>query len=138
MIFLTVNRLAWQLDAINFSKLIELNLELTDLFETKAEHNPLKALNTVYNFTPDIILLDFLMPEMDGLQVASQIEADQGLNSIPIVFMSGVLDENHLFFGKSKRNNYYFLNKPVNVNELIDFLKDLSMYSVTSQNKKRE
>jgi CheY-like chemotaxis protein len=52
--------------------------------ENKAAH----ALATARACQPDLILLDVVMPEMDGGDVAAQIQADPALKHIPIVFLT--------------------------------------------------
>ncbi len=45
---------------------------------------------------PDVILLDALMPGLDGFEVARRLKADPGLAAIPILFMTGLTDSEHL------------------------------------------
>ncbi len=50
------------------------------------------ALNAAIKNPPDIILLDILMPEMDGFEVCSRLKADPGLSKIPVLFISALGD----------------------------------------------
>ncbi|MCU7934827.1 MAG: response regulator [Candidatus Thiodiazotropha sp. (ex Dulcina madagascariensis)] len=50
------------------------------------------ALRAVVARSPDLILLDFRMPEMDGIQVCERLKADEGLRDIPVIFVSALDD----------------------------------------------
>jgi len=41
-------------------------------------------------FRPDLILLDLVMPQLDGAEVAAQVESDWALLGVPIVFVTGL------------------------------------------------
>ena len=53
------------------------------------------ALKAVRNSVPDIILLDILMPGMDGFEVCKQLKADEKTSRIPVIFISGLEDITH-------------------------------------------
>jgi len=56
-----------------------------------------KALNLLKSETPDLILLDIMMPEIDGIQVAKSLDADSKTQKIPIVFISALPVESNNF-----------------------------------------
>ncbi len=51
-----------------------------------------KALRFIQRKTPDLILLDIMMPDMDGLEICRQCKADQALRHIPVIFISALKD----------------------------------------------
>lgn len=55
-----------------------------------------EALAAVDRVAPDVILLDYLMPGMDGAEVLALLQASQATRSIPVVFLTGVDDEDEL------------------------------------------
>lgn len=52
--------------------------------------NGKEAVNIAYNQKPDLILMDMLMPEMDGLTACYTIKANQATKAIPVVMLTGV------------------------------------------------
>jgi CheY-like chemotaxis protein len=48
-------------------------------------------LETARSFRPDLILIELVMPQLDGAEVAAQIESDWALHGIPIVFVTGLV-----------------------------------------------
>ncbi len=53
-----------------------------------AAYNGLEALALVKNEKPDLILLDVMMPDMDGIEVCQRLQADEQTRSIPIIFIT--------------------------------------------------
>ncbi len=48
------------------------------------------ALTTVQKELPDLILLDIMMPEMDGFEVCRRLKADEHTQNIPVIFISAL------------------------------------------------
>ena len=55
-----------------------------------AARNGPQGLNLAREHDPDVILLDILMPQMDGFEVCRQLKADERLQEIPVVFVTAV------------------------------------------------
>ncbi len=53
-----------------------------------------QALKRISDNRPDLILLDIMMPEMDGYQTCAEIKQNQQWNNIPIIFLTGKTDQN--------------------------------------------
>lgn len=70
---------------------------LRDEYHIKVALNGLKALEIARSDTPpDLILLDVMMPEMDGYEVCSRLQAEPATQDIPVIFVTartGVEDE---------------------------------------------
>lgn len=81
------------------------------------------ALSNVPRFKPDLILLDIMMPEMDGYEVCTQLKADEQTKDIPIIFLSAL----DLTFDKIKAFEVGaadFINKPFHPAEVMARVKN--------------
>ncbi len=67
---------------------------------------------------PDIVLLDALMPGMDGFEVARRLKADAGTAQIPIVFMTGLTETEHLIAALAAGGVDY-VTKPIKPAEVL-------------------
>ena len=76
------------------------------------------ALTAAQNMPPDLILLDIMMPEMNGYEVCHQLKADERNRDIPVIFISAVND----VFDKVKAfsmGGVDFITKPFQVEEVL-------------------
>lgn len=96
---------------------------LSDLLET-AQFTVLvalegaQALTITKNIKPDIILLDAIMPNMDGFETCKQLKLNPQLIDVPIIFMTGLSDTEHVVMGLNSGGVDY-VTKPINGDELI-------------------
>ena len=65
---------------------------LEKYYKVTALNSGRKALNFLQRFTPDIILLDINMPELDGIETMKQIKLIKNCSDIPIIFLTGIAD----------------------------------------------
>lgn len=77
-----------------------------------------QAVNISHNITPDIVLLDALMPNMDGFETCRLLKEKAGFADIPIIFMTGLSDTEHVVMGLSSGGVDY-VTKPINTTELL-------------------
>jgi len=103
--------------------LVKVLLERAGNYLVLEENNAAKAHEAARNFRPDAILLDIMMPEKDGGEVAAQIEADPDLRSTPIIFLTALVTEPETKAGlriEGRRS----LAKPINIPELIEQIEE--------------
>jgi diguanylate cyclase (GGDEF)-like protein len=77
-----------------------------------------RALATIHKEPPELVLLDIMMPDMDGYEVCRQLKADEGTKDIPIIFLSAlneVFDKVKAF----KVGGIDFITKPFQVEEVL-------------------
>src|SRR5204863_3871663 len=78
----------------------------------------LTALQRVQKKLPDLILLDFMMPEMDGLEVCRRLKSDAATRQIPIIFLTASNEMSHLVQGL-EAGAVDYVTKPFNPPELL-------------------
>ena len=61
---------------------------LDGIYETYAMPSAARLFKLIEKITPDLILLDVNMPEMDGFETIQRLKADQKLKTIPVVFLT--------------------------------------------------
>ncbi len=81
-----------------------------------------QALTIAKRIRPDIILLDAVMPNMNGFETCLALKADPALSSIPVIFMTGLTETEDVVKGLEVGGVDY-LTKPINPNELIARMK---------------
>lgn len=85
---------------------------LEDDFQVMIANSGKKAFIMIEKQIPDIILLDYEMPEMDGREVLQKLRLDINTISIPVIFLTGVNDREHISAALALRPSGYLL-KPV-------------------------
>jgi len=112
-------------DDLALSRLVQISLEKTRLYQTHLENHSTRALRTALEFRPDLILLDVDMPVMDGGEVARQIRADETLRETPIIFFTSLLSQSEAGQGLADRGSDHFLAKPIDAPVLIRSIESL-------------
>ncbi len=77
-----------------------------------------QALSIARSMKPDLILLDAMMPGMSGFEVCQKLKEDAELHTIPVIFMTGLSDTEHVVEGFNCGGVDY-ITKPINTTELI-------------------
>jgi len=75
------------------------------------------ALNIVERITPDLILIDAVMPTMDGFETCRRLKANPAISQIPVIFMTGLTETEHVVHALGSGGVDY-LTKPINIDEL--------------------
>ena len=116
--------------------LIEYNLKKEGFSVLKAE-NGLEALETAREQNPDLVLLDIMMPKMDGLEVCEKMRSDAELRHIPIIFLTARGDEKTEVEGLDLGADDY-VTKPISTTKLISRIKAvLRRFSETEEEVNR-
>lgn len=110
-------------DEASITRLLKLNLEQTNEFVVRGENDATAAVATAEEFGPDLILLDVMMPELDGGELASQLQENPKLKSVPIVFLTAAATKGEVYARGGKVGGLPFLAKPVEIAEVIACLK---------------
>lgn len=101
-------------DEPRFIRLIEANLQ-TEGFEVSKAKNGKEALEIVASEKPDLVLMDVMMPEMDGFQACERIRE---FSTVPIIMLTAKADEEHKVRGLNSGADDYVV-KPFSATELL-------------------
>ena len=108
-------------DEADFTRFARAHLELTGRYEVRMENTATQALAAAREFRPDLIVLDFLMPGMDGGAVAAQVRADPQLQGTPILFLTAAVTTREVDDWVNKIDGPC-LAKPVTAEDLITWI----------------
>src|SRR3979409_2190374 len=76
------------------------------------------ASRIVEQITPDIVLLDAVMPGMDGFETCRRLKRDAGLSNVPVIFMTGLAETEHIVRGL-EAGGVDYVTKPIVIEEMI-------------------
>jgi CheY-like chemotaxis protein len=111
-------------DEVAFTTIVKLTLERTDTYEVFVENNPSLAIATSRKFSPDIVFLDVVMPELDGGEVHTQFMADPILKHIPVMFLTATVGQKEVDEHHGMIDGAFYLAKPVGADELINAVEE--------------
>ena len=103
-----------------FTRAVEANLG--GLYNVRVENHGARVCDVVQEFHPDLILLDIMMPDMDGCAVVQKLKEYPSARDIPVVFITALV-------GKSKSpqktmvNDHPGIAKPVTLEELTNCIE---------------
>ena len=110
-------------DEASLTRMLKLNLERQGEFEICEVNHASRASDEARRFKPDLILMDVMMPELDGGTLAARLQQDSSLRHVPIVFLTAAVKNSEV----ASRNGYIgglpFLAKPVELAELTNCLR---------------
>jgi two-component system alkaline phosphatase synthesis response regulator PhoP len=71
---------------------------------------------------PDLILLDLMMPEMDGMEVLKRLKENKGTDQIPVIILTGLSDREKIRMALDQGTSYYIV-KPFDYQGLVSKVK---------------
>ncbi|CDF57846.1 winged helix-turn-helix domain-containing protein [Thermobrachium celere] len=118
-------------DELHIVELIKYNLEMNG-YKVYYALNGTDGINLAYEKKPDLILLDIMLPEIDGFEVCKKIKRDDELADIPIIMLTAKGEEFDKILGLELGADDY-ITKPFSVRELVARIK-----AVLRRNTKEE
>jgi two-component system phosphate regulon response regulator PhoB len=110
-------------DETEIRNLLSMMLRLVG-YETGEATDGVDALNKVGEKLPDALILDVMMPNMNGIEVCKALRAEAKTAEIPIIMLSGKAQEEDIRAGLAAGANHY-LAKPMVMDDLLNRLKNL-------------
>jgi two-component system alkaline phosphatase synthesis response regulator PhoP/two-component system response regulator VicR len=108
-------------DERHIVRLVEVNLTRAG-YDVVSAYDGVEALEKVEEDMPDMIVLDVMMPRMDGFEVLKNLQADPKYKDIPVIMLTAKAQDADIFKGWQSGVSSY-LTKPFNPKELLVFVQ---------------
>jgi CheY-like chemotaxis protein len=115
---MTTKRILVVDDEPSVTRNLKLTLESGGHYEVLGENKAVHGLSAARAFRPDLILLDVMMPDMDGGDVTAQLRADPLFRDTPIIYLTAIISKEETDGHEMIRGGETFLAKPVDISEL--------------------
>src|SRR5471032_1498805 len=104
-------------DEMDVTKLLAYHLKAKG-FLVEAVNNPNKSIGVARTFLPDLVILDVMMPELNGIQICRMLRADPKLKRVPVIFLTAKAEENDRIQGLETGADDYIC-KPFSTKEVV-------------------
>jgi len=108
-------------DELDLVETVRFSLELEG-YDVLVSHNGEDALNQARKEKPDLILLDLMLPKLDGYKVCRLLKFDERYKHIPILMLTAKTQEKDKLLGKETGADEY-ITKPFEMDELMRKVK---------------
>jgi CheY-like chemotaxis protein len=106
-----------------YTEMLKLNLEQVGKYVACEENDARRALATARQFGPDLVLLDVMMPEMDGGDVAAMLAKDAEFRDVPIIFLTALVASEEVPSGGMTNREHRMLPKSTPIDGLIRIIE---------------
>ena len=96
---------------------------LTGGYQVEGAGDGLEGLEKVKTFKPDLILLDLLMPKMDGMEMLQKLKADSEIRDVPVVILTNLSDYERISEALSLGAMDYLVKANYKLEDLLDKVK---------------
>src|SRR6266498_4001387 len=110
-------------DDARLREYIRVNLEMEG-YAVREAGSANEGLSVLDESTPDLVLLDVMMPHVDGWEMLRRVQERHGVGAIPVIMFSGKLDERSAEDATARGAND-FIGKPFDPRQLIESTKQL-------------
>ena len=100
-------------DDVALTQLVKFTFEATGDYEVCIENSALRGVETARRFEPHIILLDYIMPEMDGGELSMRLHDDPLLRRVPVIMVTAIVSSRDATNGLVERAGHLMMAKPV-------------------------
>ena len=111
-------------DDVDLNTIIELNLQ-KEGYITDHAYDGEEALKKVEEFEPDLIILDVMLPKLNGVEFNTKLKSNPKTKDIPIIALTGKLGTKELFTVNNQLTVSAFFYKPVMMKDLIKEIEKL-------------
>lgn len=111
-------------DEEDLTYFLKANLELESQYEVITVTKSKEAFKAILKHKPDLVILDIMMPQIDGIEILKKIKASNKTLSIPVIMLSAKTDEATKIEAASLYDECY-ITKPVQIEELKEKIKEV-------------
>lgn len=104
-------------DEPDLTELLEFRLRSAG-FEVEVSNSPIEAIGRAREFQPDLLLLDVMMPDLDGFKLCRMLRADKSMRGIPVIFLTARGEAGDRIHGLELGAADY-VAKPFDIKELV-------------------
>ena len=122
-------------DDASLTRLLQASLQKQGTYEVVVENDSRHALQAVRDLRPDLIVLDIVMPNVNGGQIAKAIRGDAALADTPIIFLSSFLSKQEQRARGADGVQGTLLAKPIAIATLIENIEQTLNNQTGSRNE---
>ncbi len=108
-------------DDESFCNIYKSLLDDMDKYSVIVANSGKEGLTLARNQKPDVILLDILMPTLNGLDIACLLSCNESTRDIPLIFVTSLIEPRK----SSLNNKRHYLGKPVDIQALVTTIEDV-------------
>jgi putative two-component system response regulator len=111
-------------DEPEFTSLLKLSLESHGYYEVREENDAESVRAAAREFDPDLVVLDIMMPKLEGNEVAASLRADPMTRDVPILFLTALVSQEDAPLGACSSGGNTFLPKDIRLDKLMRCIED--------------
>ena len=111
-------------DEPDFTNMLRLTLESHGYYEVREENDAEAARAAAREFDPDLVVLDIMMPQLDGSEVAAALKEDPMTREVPVIFLTALVSKEDAPMGTCSSGGQTFLPKNIRIEKLIACIED--------------
>jgi len=105
--------------------LLLMNKKLTDEgFDVQAVETGQEALDALSQSKPDLVLLDILLPDIDGLTVLNEIASKQETKNLPVIILSNLADQGSFEQAEAIGNYEYLVKAKTDLSDVVKKIRE--------------
>ncbi len=110
-------------DEMDFVDIMKRMLQMTGEYEVRTTVRPSTFMQVAQDYRPDLILLDCMMPGLDGGEIAAQIQADPVLKDTPFMFLTATADKAEYRGSRCYEGEQMYLPKSMELDDLFKHIE---------------
>ncbi len=111
-------------DDISFTRLLKMNLQEAGNYLLRIQNDAGKAVETARLFKPDLVLLDIIMPDVSGTEVAAEMRDLVEQRGMKLLFLTAAVRKDEAERHGGELNGYPVMCKPVSIEALVQRIEE--------------